>query len=102
MPRVMWSWLRLRKLRRNDAGRRDFETVSSPAANPLEHAILHLITHVAAFQPALNRSEAIRGAGERGTRSAEISGSFEIPSPCPSPHFSVVGRGNRPRVGWWK
>ena len=28
MPLVMWLWLRLRKLRRNDAGRTDFEMAS--------------------------------------------------------------------------
>jgi hypothetical protein len=28
MPLVMWSWLRLRKPRRNDAGRKDFGTAS--------------------------------------------------------------------------
>src|SRR5213596_2351529 len=39
-----------------------------------------------------------RGLG-RGARSIELSRSFEIPSP--SPHFSVVGRGNRPRAWWW-
>ena len=33
MPLVMWSWLRLRQLRRNDAGRTDFGTASRPAAS---------------------------------------------------------------------
>src|SRR6266404_7846192 len=37
----------------------------------------------------------------RGAPSAELSRSLEIPSPLPSPHSSVVGRGNRRPVGWW-
>jgi hypothetical protein len=28
MPLVMWSWLQHRKLRRNEAGRKDFGTAS--------------------------------------------------------------------------
>src|SRR5881396_4174230 len=78
--------------------------------------------------PSLKWPLSLRGtsgerAGERGS-SIELSGSFEIPSPSPSPHFSaclpryfvlwpvrrltggrrqVVGRGNRPRAwGWYQ
>src|SRR5437764_4060559 len=46
--------------------------------------------------PSLCEARAGRGLG-RGARSIELSRSFEIPSP----HFSVVGRGNRPRAWWW-
>src|SRR5437016_11701420 len=42
----------------------------------------------------------------RGTSGERAGGEGLIPSNCrallnPSPHFSVVGRGNRPRVWWW-
>src|SRR5207247_3115668 len=39
-------------------------------------------------------------AGERGP-SIELARLIGIPSPVPSPHSSVVGRGNRPAAWWW-
>src|SRR3989442_15345357 len=51
--------------------------------------------------PAPSPCEARAGRGlGRGARSIELSRSIEIPLPA-SPHFSVVGRGNRPRAWWW-
>src|SRR5216117_1977315 len=41
-----------------------------------------------------------RGLG-RGAPSIELARLIGIPSPLPSPHSSVVGRGNRPAAWWW-
>src|SRR5882724_10800469 len=53
--------------------------------------------------PSLRWPLSLRGtSGERlgrGAPSAELSLSIEFPSPVPSPHSSVVGRGNRPAAG---
>src|SRR5437870_13673784 len=51
------------------------------------------------------RSLSLRGtsgerAGERGIF-IELARLIGIPSPLPSPHSSVVGRGNRPAAWWW-
>src|SRR5947199_9361381 len=37
----------------------------------------------------------------RGAPSIELARLIGIPSPLPSPHSSVVGRGNRPAAWWW-
>src|SRR5204862_1919565 len=41
-----------------------------------------------------------RGVGG-GPPSIELARLIGIPSPLPSPHSSVVGRGNRPAAWWW-
>src|SRR5437773_12440080 len=52
--------------------------------------------------PAPSPCEARAGRGlERGAPSIELARLIGIPSPLPSPHSSVVGRGNRPAAWWW-
>src|SRR6184192_2200371 len=52
--------------------------------------------------PAPSPCEARAGRGlGRGAPSIELARLIGIPSPLPSPHSSVVGRGNRPEAGWW-
>src|SRR5437773_6813840 len=50
--------------------------------------------------PSPRGGRAGRGLG-RGAPSIELARLIGIPSPLPSPHSSVVGRGNRPEAGWW-
>jgi len=51
--------------------------------------------------PAPSPCEARAGRGlGRGASSIELARLIGIPSPLPSPHSSVVGRGNRP-AAWW-
>src|SRR2546426_1897598 len=52
--------------------------------------------------PAPSPCEARAGRGlGRGAASIELARLIGIPSPLPSPHSSVVGRGNRPVAWWW-
>src|SRR5207248_10219474 len=52
--------------------------------------------------PASSPCEARGGRGlGRGGPSIELAWLIGIPSPLPSPHSSVVGRGNRPAAWWW-
>src|SRR2546430_1893231 len=51
--------------------------------------------------PAPSPGEARAGGGlGRGAPSIELARLMGVPSPLPSPHSSVVGRGNRP-AAWW-
>src|SRR2546426_12466353 len=54
------------------------------------------------WKPAPSPCEARAGRGQgRGAPSIELARLIGIPSPLPSPHSSVVGRGNRPAAWWW-
>src|SRR5437867_7981266 len=50
--------------------------------------------------PLPARHERGEGWGE-GHLPFELARLIGIPSPLPSPHSSVVGRGNRPAAWWW-
>src|SRR5438094_8452121 len=50
--------------------------------------------------PSPCEARAGRGLG-RGVPSIDLARLIGIPSPLPSPHSSVVGRGNRPAARWW-
>src|SRR5213594_3004351 len=53
--------------------------------------------------PAPSPCEARAGRGPgRGAPSIELARLIGSPSPLPSPHSSVVGRGNRPAAWWWR
>src|SRR5437879_1192777 len=59
-------------------------------------------TTIARRPPAPSPCEARAGRGPgRGAPSIELARLIGIPSPLPSPHYSVVGRGNRPAAWWW-